>query len=158
MNDFKEIELFGNHLMVFEDGKVLVKRYDCDEFYEKKTTTCKIKGYIRICLTHKTKQKRYAIHRLVAFAFLDLDITDISKQIDHIDRNTQDNHVSNLRIVTNQQNQFNSNAKGYSWSKRDKKWIAEIMVNKKKIYLGSFENEEDASKSYQQAKLIHHII
>jgi hypothetical protein len=158
MNYFKEIELFGNHLKVFENGKVLVKRHYNDEYYEKKTTTCKIKGYIRICLSKDSKQRRYSIHRLVAYAFLNLDLENPKSQVDHQDRNTSNNNLSNLRIVTQQENQFNTKAKGYTWHKQSNKWQSQIKLNGKNIHLGRFEKEEDARQSYLVAKEKYHII
>tara|TARA_R110000823_G_scaffold285114_1_gene403577 strand:- start:27 stop:488 length:462 start_codon:yes stop_codon:yes gene_type:complete len=150
----KTIELFGKTLKVFEDGKVLVKRYNKDEFYEKKYGNCR--GYSQLQLVHKGKTKYYFIHRLVAYVFLGLDLENPKSQVDHIDRNPLNNFVSNLRIVTNQQNMFNKNAKGYYWHRG--KWKAVIQVNEKKIHLGYYDNEEDATKAYQDAKLILHII
>jgi hypothetical protein len=152
---FKIIELFGNTLKVFEDGKVLVKRHNNDEFYDKKYSN--VNKYLRLELQHKKKRKHYFVHRLVAFCFLGLDLENPKSQVDHIDRDKLNNDVSNLRIVTNQQNQFNKNAKGYCWHKRDKKWLASISIDGKKKHLGCYETEEDASKAYQDAKLIHHI-
>ena len=147
-----EIILFNRTLKVFEDGKIFVKKKD--EFYEKK---CFLRNrYKRLELSFKGKQKFYKVHRIVAFAYLGLDIENVKLFVDHIDRNILNNNVSNLRIVTNQQNQFNRNAKGYSWFKRDQKWRAEIKLNGKKIFLGSFEIEEEARQAYLNAKLIHH--
>jgi hypothetical protein len=151
---FKIIELHNNTLKVFEDGKVLVKRYNNDEFYEKKCR--KVKGYLQIKLCHKYKQKDYLVHRIVAYAYLNLDIENKKSQVDHKNRDKYNNFVSNLRVVTHSQNQFNRNAKGYV--KQGKGWQSQIMVNKKNIYLGYFINEADASKAYQDAKLIYHII
>ena len=156
---FKILELHNNTLKVFENGKVLVKGRiypNKDEFYEKKCSNCR--GYLRLILNHKGKSKDYLVHRLVAYAYLNLDLENTKQVIDHQDRDKSNNFVSNLRIVTHQQNRFNTNAKGYSWYKRDKKWRAQIMVDGKYINLGLFEKEEDASKCYQDAKLIYHII
>jgi len=153
---FKIIELFNNTLKVFEDGKVLVKRCNRDEFYEKKSV--KNNGYLILQLVHKKKTKDYSVHRLVAFCFLGLDIENPKQVIDHQDRDKSNNFVSNLRIVTSQQNQFNRNARGYYWNKQMKKWKAQIKLNRKNIYLGLFEKEEDAKKAYEDAKPIHHII
>ena len=153
---FKIIELHNNTLKVFENGKVLVKRHYNDEFYEKKISN--VNGYLRLVLTHKGKQKNYFIHRLVAFCFLELDIENTKQVIDHQDRDKSNNFVSNLRIVTQQQNLFNTNAKGYYWNKLAKKWQTYITIDGKYIYLGYFINEADASKAYQDAKLIYHII
>ena len=153
---FKIIELHNNTIKVFEDGTIMVKRYNRDEFYEKKCR--KVDGYLKLGLCHKYKQKYYLVHRLVAFCFLELDIENPKQVIDHKDRNPSNNFVSNLRIVTKQQNAFNTNAKGYCWHKRDKKWQSYITINKKRIHLGYYEKEEDASNSYEDAKLIYHII
>ena len=81
------------------------------------------------------------------FAFLELDIENPKQVIDHQDRDKSNNNVSNLRIVTQQQNLFNQNAKGYCWYKPTNKWLAQIFVDGKKIYLGYFENKEDALTS-----------
>ena len=153
---FKIIELFGNTLKVFENGKVLVKRINRDEYYEKKCINCR--GYLQLPLNHKCKRKNYYIHRLVAFCFLELDLENTKQVIDHQDRNPLNNFVSNLRIVTNQQNAFNKNAKGYYWNKQANKWQSQIKLNGKSIHLGYFETEEDASYAYNQEKLIRHII
>tara|TARA_R110000782_G_C14545664_1_gene384350 strand:- start:38 stop:499 length:462 start_codon:yes stop_codon:yes gene_type:complete len=150
----KIIELHNNTLKVFEDGKVLVKRFNREEFYEKKSIN--YKGYLRLQLNNKKKQKNYFIHRLVAFAFLNLDLENPVQVIDHQDRDKLNNNLSNLRIVTQQQNQFNRNAKGYS--RHRGKWQSQIKLDGKKIHLGLFETEEDASKAYQDAKLVYHII
>ena len=151
-----EIELFNNKLKVFECGKVLVlgTHKNKGEYYEKK---CFLrKGYKNLQLCFEGKQKHYKIHRLIALAFLGLDIDNPKKVIDHVNRNKLDNQVSNLRLVSNQENQFNRNAKGYY--KRGNKYEAKIQLNGKQIHLGTYDTEEEASNSYQQAKLIHHII
>ena len=149
-----EIELFNNKIKVFECGKVLVykNRKVNPEYYEMKFYICR--GYKTIKLCHKGKQKIYKIHRLVAFAFLGLDIENPKKVIDHINRNRLDNQVSNLRIVSNQQNQWNRNAKGYT--KEGNNYKARIVINNKKIYLGRFDTEEEANNAYLIAKQIHH--
>ena len=103
-------------------------------------------------------QGRIKRHRIVAFCFLGLNIDDPTEVIDHEDRNKLNNAVNNLRIVTNQQNQFNRNARGYYWYKPLNKWKVYIGIDGKKIHLGYFDNEADASKAYQDAKLIHHLI
>ena len=75
--------------------------------------------------------------------------------IDHINRNTQDNRKSNLRVVTNQQNAYNSRLfktnstgiKGVYKSNNGKKWIAKIRYNNKLIHLGTFDTKEQASSA-----------
>ena len=84
--------------------------------------------------------------------------TEIVEYIDHINGVRDDNRIENLRSVTNQQNSFNTKAKGYTWCKRDKKWQSQIYLTGKNIYLGSFNTEKEARQVYLDAKKIHHII
>ena len=53
------------------------------------------RGYVRVGLICDGKAKLYLMHRLVAIAFL--DNPDNKPNIDHIDHNPSNNHVSNLR-------------------------------------------------------------
>jgi hypothetical protein len=82
------------------------------------------------------------MHRVLAHAFGILDLHSELK-IDHRDRDTSNNNISNFRPATNQQNSFNRGAKGYTWDKRRNKWEAQIHLNGKKIHLGYFVKEED---------------
>jgi len=117
---------------------------------------CGYKNYrIRI------NKKRYGLSRVVFKAHNnDWDIEDISKNncVDHININSIDNRIENLRILTHQQNQFNTNTKGYSWDKKKNKWQAAISINGKKKHLGYFKKEEDARQSYLKGKEIYHKI
>ena len=62
------------------------------------------------------------------------------------------NHFSNLRYATNNENQQNSKVskrntsgfKGVCWNKEKRKWRATITIDGIKIHLGSFDNIEDA--------------
>lgn len=74
---------------------------------------------------------------------------------DHINRNRLDNRKDNLRISNKQQNGFNrdknknniSGFKGVTWHHKNKKWIAQIMINGINKYLGSYQKIEDAIKA-----------
>jgi hypothetical protein len=80
-------------------------------------------------------------------------------QVDHINRNTLDNRRENLRTVTQSQNLHNTSSrknnksgyKGVHFDKRKKKYIAQIMIDRKYIFLGHFDNAIEASKAYQKA-------
>lgn len=78
--------------------------------------------------------------------------------IDHINRNPSDNRIENLRIVTPQQNTFNTNAKGYYFHKPSQKYLSRIILDGKSIHIGFFENEQDAHEAYLKAKKIYHKI
>lgn len=77
-------------------------------------------------------------------------------EIDHIDRNPDNNAISNLRIVTKSQNQWNtgiqknnkSGFKGVYFHARDKKFIASATNFGKVNYIGRFDSAEEASEAY----------
>ena len=107
----------------------------------------------------KINNKTYILSRVVYKAYNnDWNITDNSKNniIDHININSLDNRIENLRILTQQQNLWNTKAKGYYWHKRNNKWQAAIKINRKSKHLGYFDNEEDARQAYLNAKEIYH--
>lgn len=88
------------------------------------------------------------------------------KQIDHINRNKLDNRKSNLRIVTNQQNQFNrglnknntSGYKGIHFNKTCKKWCCQITVNGKVVYSELFDNIESAIAKRKSLEDAYYIV
>jgi len=78
--------------------------------------------------------------------------------IDHVNQNLLDNSISNLRIITHQENLFNTSAKGYYFDKRKNKYRGQIVLNGKDKYLGLFNTEEEAQQAYQNAKKVYHVI
>lgn len=80
------------------------------------------------------------------------------RQCDHINHNTLDNQKLNLRIVTQQQNQWNKKKiiKGYFWEKRREKYRANIRLNNKCIHLGYFLTPKEAHEAYLRAKPHYH--
>jgi len=154
-----EIELYGNKLKVFEDGKILhfgKRKPNKDMFYEKWTSIHQ--GYKQIQLCNEGKYKMFKIHRIIGMVYKGLDINDSSKCIDHIDRNRGNNHVDNLRLVSHQQNHFNTNSKGYCYYKRYNNWRTQIKLNGKTIHIGYFDTEQEAKDAYLVAKEKYHIM
>lgn len=86
-----------------------------------------------------------------------------SGQADHRNMDTLDNRRCNLRPATNAQNQANQPAdkrntsgyKGVSWITAKKKWRAHITVNGKYLFLGYFDNAEEAGRAYADAAKQH---
>lgn len=111
-------------------------------------------GYVYCSTTHDRNKIRIKGHQLMWY----LCYNEIPTIIDHINRIKNDNRISNLRLVTNQQNHFNLNTKGYTWNNIHKKWQSQITIDGKSIFLGRFDNEREAHKSYLEAKKIYHII
>lgn len=148
----KFIELNGAKICCFTNGHIYRVMPNGDMKYCKGTILNN--GYLQSSIMCKG----YLHHRIIGYAFKDFDITNTFLYIDHINHIKHDNRVENLRVVSNQQNQFNRIAKGYSWDKKKQKWKATIVLNQKEIYLGMFIKEEDARNAYLKAKEQYHII
>jgi len=81
--------------------------------------------------------------------------------IDHINHIRTDNRLINLRSVSHAENNKNqskrsdntSGVTGVCWHKKHKKWCAQIRVNGKQIYLGSFTDLADAVTARAAAKV-----
>lgn len=113
-------------------------------------------GYGMLTIRDSNKKAYYLLSHQFAWYWENREVVIC---IDHINRIKTDNRISNLRSVTASQNAMNmSNVKGYSYSKREKKFIAHIMVNYKSKHLGTFDNKEDAKKCYEENKYKYHII
>lgn len=152
----KYIELNGIHLCCFTNGNIYRIKNNGDMKH--------IKGYKHPShyLHVSINYRMYYIHRIIGFAFLGLDITDLKLEIDHKNHIRDDNRVDNLRIVSHQQNNWNlhnNRGKGYCWDKKQQQWVARIRIaGNKRIHLGYFDNELDAENAYLEAKRQYHII
>lgn len=70
-------------------------------------------GYERVTLynkKHDPSKQRFFRHRLVASVFL--ENTDGYKEVNHIDHNLKNNHVSNLEWCSRKQNELDSRISG----------------------------------------------
>jgi hypothetical protein len=82
-------------------------------------------------------------------------------EVDHVNADSLDNRMQNLRVCTHQQNLANrrlrsDNTSGVLGVSRVRgKWQAEIQVGGKGIYLGWFENKDDAVAARVYAELVH---
>ena len=76
------------------------------------------------------------------------EILDKSLQIDHIDRNSLNDRIENLRLVTAFENQQNTNTKGYYWDKVTQSWKVERTRNGKRKWLGRYKTEAEAKEVY----------
>lgn len=111
-------------------------------------------GYLKI------GSRRVSLHRL---AWLHFYGKWPEHEVDHIDGNTSNNAIANLRdvphIVNSQnhrQHYSTSTAKFLGVHKHWNKWRACIRVNGKAIHIGLFETPELASAAFIEKKRQHH--
>ena len=112
------------------------------------------KGYGRVCFDGK----QYRAHR-VAWALFYGEWPTL--QIDHINGNRLDNRIQNLRPATNSENSRNSQISknntsgitGVTYHAKAKKWVAQIMVNRKNHYIGLFDSKAAAAAARQAAQV-----
>lgn len=101
-------------------------------------------GYRRV----KIKGKSYLVHRLVYLMFHG----ELPECIDHINGDTLDNNIENLRVATKLQNRWNCKPNDGSFTGvkgvflDGSKFKALITVDKTRYYLGMHETIEDAEK------------
>lgn len=164
--NYIELELFERKIRFYDENHIEM------EFREKKDNWRPVKiglkmknrddGYKTITVGKYGFHYNVTVHRLVFYAHnpsWDFYNASTDNSIDHIDGNKQNNSITNLQCISNQENCFNRRkAKGYYWSKRKKKWHSQIHVNGKNINLGYFDNEEDAHNCYLEGKKKYHII
>ena len=114
-------------------------------------------GYyvVRLRIGHRIKY----VHRLVATYFLENTDPENKTKVDHINRDKLDNKVTNLRYATEHENSLNkgktqkttsSRYKGVYLCKKSNKWRSMIQYNRKKYYLGTYTDEEDAARAYNE--------
>lgn len=108
------------------------------------------KGYLTVCLDGR----QYMIHRLVWLYHYGKFPEAF---IDHRNGKPDDNRIDNLRQATRQQNEYNKGAKKgklsrYKGVARNKdKWCARIRTPSGRLYLGSFNTEDEAYNAYCEA-------
>lgn len=82
-----------------------------------------------------------------------------TSQIDHANGDRSDNRIENLRMCSVSENRWNSKKrerntsgyKGVTWDATRKKWVAQIMANRKNHHLGRFETPHEAHAAYVEA-------
>jgi hypothetical protein len=152
---WKDVPEYEGHYQVSSLGNVKSIKFNKEIILK---TSKNRKGYFYVGLLKNGKRKTMYNTKLVAMAFLGHVPCGMELVVDHKNRIRIDNSLKNLRIVTNRENSNNkdksktsSKYSGVHWSIKAKKWISQIYFNKKRIHLGCFGNEEEASLIYTNA-------
>jgi len=131
-----EINNYPNYL-IYKDGRVYNQKFK--RFLKPHKNK---NGYLKVVLSHQNKKKNYNIHRLIALHYL--DNPENKETVDHINRDTKDNRIENLRWATSKEQASNrkkccipntnkSGHKGICYDKKDKKWRFSKQEGKKRI-------------------------
>lgn len=132
-----------------EKARVKIDKEDIDLIKEYKWTIDG-NGYASYS---RGKEKTVLMHRLITNCPKDM-------MVDHMNHDILDNRKENLRIVTKSQNLMNrdlgrnneSGCNGVNWFKESQKWMVRITVDNEVIYLGLYENLEDAIRVRKEAE------
>lgn len=145
-------------LFLYKNGYLLWKKAKANnvKLFEKAGSASKSDRYLRVMI-NKTS---YKVHRLVFLYHHGY----LPKYIDHINGDTFDNRIANLREATCPQNNQNakirkdssSGIKGVYMHKATGKWTASCQVNKKRTHLGLFTTIDEAEKAVKSFREQHH--
>ena len=114
---------------------------------------------VRIGFNHKL----YQIHRLI-WAWHGYSL-EPNQEIDHVDGNSLNNRIENLRAATHKQNGENrksanknnkSGVKNVFWYSRAQKWIARIRVNGKNVFHQQCDTVEEAEALLKEVRPKYH--
>jgi hypothetical protein len=114
-------------------------------------------GYDIIDLCKNSIYNKFKVSRLVGIHFIDVNIDLIETlQINHKDKNTQNNNIENLEWLSNRENSshnkigknFTSKFIGVSWEETHKKFRCRIQINGKQESIGESINEIDVAEVY----------
>jgi len=122
INDYENYVLSTKGEIYSRKRKRYLKPYIHQSKVINKDGTIKYDKYKRIGLSKNGKQKTFQIHRLLAIHFIENPLN--KPCVDHIDGDSLNNDLSNLRWVTHSENNRNVKAKGYCIYK----------INRKKAY------------------------
>ncbi len=111
-------------------------------------------GYPTVSLSRNGSQRSFTVHKLVMRSFCG----ESELHVDHLNEVKTYNLLYNLEYVTHRENisrrqdktKTSSKYIGVSWNKEIEKWGAFFRINGKLKYLGSFTNEEEAGRVYQE--------
>ena len=142
VRSFDRVVEYSNGRKCYHKGKILNGWYQ--------------KGYQSYSLYNNGNKVTKKAHQLVAMAFLGHKPDGNNIVVDHISNDKSNNRLDNLQVITNRENKSKdkvglSKFTGVCWHKKSSKWFVRIGIGYERIYLGCFDNEEEAGSTYQLA-------
>jgi hypothetical protein len=110
--------------------------------------------------TTKINGNHWCVHKLIYLHQHGV----VPDQLDHINMDSSDNRIENLRVATSSENACNrklfssntSGCKGVSWHKRQARWFAYVDVGNKRKSIGYFDDIESANLAATKARDLYH--
>lgn len=108
--------------------------------------------YERVCITRGGHKYNYYVHKIIANTFL--GDTPKGMEIHHIDGDSLNNNLSNLKFVTSRENNQNRKIKGKymmgTFIRPNGRFQAGICINGKRVCLGTYDTEQEAHMVYMK--------
>lgn len=153
-----EVKLAKSIIIMDEDIYNLIRRFRYHISYKK----CENDYYLPVIMTHK-KDRRKAGFSSMSLGRWMLGLAGTDLVADHINKNTSDNRMENLRPATRAQNGMNTGKKIFKKSRSIYKGVsilyphkyirARIRVEKNLLHLGTFKTEIEAAQAYDDAAI-----
>ncbi len=168
MEEWRDIPNYEGYYQASNLGRVrsldrtVTTKHGVERFYKGKIIEGNIqKGYRRTTLRGDSICGKFMFSQIIAMTFLGHKPNGHTLVVDHVNGDTSDDRVENLRIVTNRANSttcfrsneesFSSGHIGVSWREKVSKWRTQIQHNGANVHLGCYDTELEASNAYQSA-------
>jgi len=145
---------YGDYYLISNLGRFLKIKTNTlrNSFFVKNTKYSS--GYFYFRMQYKKKPIRMLVHRALYFSFVDNSFTNL--HIDHVNRNSLDNRIENLRAVTNRENTSNRKniskfGTSVSFFRGGYKSSIHVSLYNKRLHLGSYGDSESALVVYKIA-------
>jgi hypothetical protein len=146
-----------NEIFDYYEGKLIWKKQIASKIKLGTTAGALSTKYMRVRLFNKS----YMLHRLI-WVMLKGAIP-YGKLIDHINGDTLDNRIENLRLASLSENRVNSTKskgqgrfKGVYWFSKSGRWISSIRQDGKTQHIGYFDTEIEAAEAFvRRARILH---
>ena len=146
-----------HELFRYQDGKLYWKvKPNRNIRLDSEAGTVNCNGYVVVTINGK----KHMAHRII----WEMHGREPAPMIDHVNGDTTDNRVENLRAADNSKNQMNtklradnsSGIKGVSWCNTYKRWVGQVWEEGYCHKIGRFKSKEECADAVAAARKIIH--